>query len=165
MATPEFILALREKIGTDSLWLSGVSAVVDRQREGRTEILLVRRADSGRWANVGGIIEPGEEPADAVEREVLEEAGIVVVAEHLAWVHTLPPTQWANGDRAQFLDLVFRCRWVSGEPHPADGENLEARWFAVDDLPVLPESHQARLRVALAGEQATRFERTSPENR
>ncbi|MET0713590.1 MAG: ADP-ribose pyrophosphatase, partial [Mycetocola sp.] len=30
MATPDFVLALREKIGTAPLWLSGVTAVVVR---------------------------------------------------------------------------------------------------------------------------------------
>ena len=26
---------------------------------------------------------------------------------------------YANGDRAQYLDLVFRMRWTAGDPHPA----------------------------------------------
>lgn len=158
MPTPEFILSLREKIGHEQLWLSGISAVVQRS-DG--DLLLVRRADTGRWTCVAGIIDPGEEPAVAAEREVLEEAGIVAVAERLAWVHVLPPTEWENGDRAQFLDLVFCCRYVSGEPFPADGENTDAAWFGLDSLPPdLPTSHRARIDVALDSGPETRFERS-----
>jgi len=121
---------------------------------------MARRADTGAWASVGGIIDPGEQPADAAEREVLEEAGIVVVAEHLAWVHALPPSVVANGDRVQYLDLVFRCRYVSGEAHAADEENLEARWFALDALPEVSGLQHARIREALRDEPTTRFHRS-----
>ncbi|MFW6599593.1 NUDIX hydrolase [Propionibacteriaceae bacterium Y2011] len=155
MPTPEFIVSLREKIGHESLWLSGVTAVV-RRDDG--DVLLARRADDGQWTSVTGIIDPGEEPADAAEREVLEEAGLVVVAERLAWVHVLPPHTWPNGDRAQFLDLVFGCRYVSGEPSPADGENTEVGWFGLDDLPEVSATQRERIEAALAGGVA-RFER------
>lgn len=162
MPTPEFVLALREKIGQESLWLSGITAVVDRVgTDGHPEVLLVKRSDTGHWTNVAGIIDPGEEPADAAEREILEEAGIVAIAERLVWVHVLPPIQWPNGDRAQFLDLVFRCRYVSGDPHPADGENTDARWFGIHELPDLPSGHAELIQIALAGNDTTRFERSS----
>ncbi|GAB2524903.1 NUDIX hydrolase [Paramicrobacterium agarici] len=159
MPTPEFITALRRKIGHDELWLSGVTAVVTRRGAHGTEILLVRRADTGQWTNVSGIIDPGEQPADAVEREVLEEAGTVVVAERLAWVHSLPPTQWPNGDKARFLDLVFACRYVSGEAAPADGENTEARWFLLRNMPSMSVSQLERIDVVLEGDAGARFER------
>ncbi|MCW4458922.1 NUDIX domain-containing protein [Microbacterium sp. MPKO10] len=159
MATPDFITALRRKIGHDELWLSGVTAVVMRRGADGTEILLVRRADNDQWTNVTGIIDPGEQPADAAEREVLEEAGTVAVAERLAWVHTHPPVQWPNGDKAQFLDLVFACRYVSGEAHPADGENTEARWFALGDMPRMALTQLERIDVVLGGNAAAKFER------
>ena len=57
MATPEFIVSLRQKIGHDMLWLPGVIIVVVDEA-GR--LLLGRRADNGRWAVVSGIPEPGE---------------------------------------------------------------------------------------------------------
>lgn len=66
---------------------------------------------------------------------------------------------YANGDRSRYLDLVFRCSWVSGEPFPADGENTEAAWFALDALPELSADMSARIRVAVEGAQAARFER------
>ena len=155
MATPDFVLALREKIGHASLWLSGITAVVTRENG---DVLLVRRSDNGAWTPVTGIIDPGEQPAVAAAREVLEEADVVAVPTHLAWVHTIPEIVYANGDRSQYIDLTFHFRYVSGEPHPADGENTEAAWFALDALPAMSDEMNARIRHALDDEVAARFE-------
>jgi len=156
MAVPDFVLALRAKIGNDPLWLSGVTAVVLRENE----VLLVRRADTGAWTPVTGIIDPGEQPAVAAERETLEEADIVAVAEGLVRVHTNPaPVVYANGDITQYLDLVFVCRYVSGEPYPADGENTAAAWFPLDALPELSDDMAARIRSAVEFSGVTSFAR------
>lgn len=159
MATPDFILALRAAIGTELLWLSGVTAVVLREGAAGTEALLVRRSDNGAWTPVTGIIDPGEQPAAAAAREVLEEAGVVAEAERLARVNALPPMIYDNGDRSQYLDLVFRFRWVSGEPYPADGENTEARFFGLGALPPMSGDMLERIRSALPERGETRFER------
>ncbi len=159
MPTPDFVLALRDKIGTAPLWLTGVTAVVTRGEGIDRELLVVRRSDTGALTPVTGIVDPGEEPAVAAEREVLEEADVVAVAERLAWVQVLPEMTYANGDRAQYLDLVFACRYVSGTPAPADGENTEAFWARLDTLPEMAANMRARVAAALADEQAARFER------
>lgn len=157
MATPDFVLDLRQAIGTAPLWLTGVTAVVLRDDEttGATEVLLVRRADNGAWTPVTGIIDPGEEPADAAVREIREEADVVASVERLVWVHVLDPLTYSNGDQAQYLDLVFRCRWVSGTPFPADGENTEAAWYRLDALPELQGSHARRIAMAVAADTGT----------
>jgi len=157
MATPDFILDLRESIGHAPLWLSGVTAVVVRG----SEVLLVRRVDTGHWSSVAGVIDPGEEPADAAAREILEEAGIVAEVETLVGVFAREPLRYANGDQAQYLDLVFRCRWVSGEPTPADGENTDAAWWPLDALPALPDTHAERLRLAVSHQGPAAFRRSA----
>ncbi|WP_062517338.1 NUDIX hydrolase [Demequina gelatinilytica] len=160
MATPEFILELRDKIGTDLLWLPGVTAVVLRPspgRPGERQVLLVRRADNGQWTPVTGIIDPGEEPAAAGARECLEEADVVAEPEALVWVHALPEMTYENGDRSQYLDLTFRFRYVSGEPHPADGENLEAAWFELDALPQMSPEMAARVAAGIAPGDVARW--------
>lgn len=158
MATPDFVLALREKIGHTPLWLSGISAVVLRDNE----VLLVRRADNGEWTPVTGIIDPGEQPATAAERETLEEAGVVVIAEAITWVHVLPMITYDNGDQSQYLDLVFRCSYVSGEPFPVDGENTEAAWFALNAMPAMGHNMLQRIRSAVDFDGVTRFSRQGP---
>ncbi|GAA3651048.1 NUDIX hydrolase [Microbacterium marinilacus] len=158
MATPDFILSLRERVGHELLWLIGVTAVVLKG----DDVLLVRRTDNGRLTPVTGIVDPGEEPAVAAEREVLEEADVVASTEALVWVRSTPPMTYENGDRAQYLDIVLRCRWESGEPRPADGENTEAFWWPVAELAALSDMSddmRARVRQAVSGGVAVRFER------
>lgn len=57
-----------------------VDVVVYRVREGRAEILMLRRAAGGRnpgsWEGVHGAIDPDEAPVAAARREVQEESGI-----------------------------------------------------------------------------------------
>ncbi|HZK05533.1 MAG TPA: NUDIX domain-containing protein [Actinomycetaceae bacterium] len=153
MSTPDFILALREKVGTAPLWLSGVTAVVERDGE----ILMVRRADNGRWTPVTGIIDPGEEPAAAARREILEETGVHAEAVRLASVTVTKPVTYANGDVTQYIDLCFRFRWISGEPYPADGENTEAHWIPFGELPELSPQHAANVARALSDAEAAYF--------
>jgi 8-oxo-dGTP pyrophosphatase MutT (NUDIX family) len=159
MPIPDFILELRERVGTHPLWLSGVTAVVVRD----DEVLIIRRADNGRWAPVAGIIEPGEHPAGTAEREVLEEAGVVVEVERVAGVDVSAPVVYPNGDETQYLVVVLRCRWVSGDPYPADGEATEARWVPVDELgaldPALSEASVRRIGWALSDDPAAAFRR------
>ncbi|MBC7298280.1 MAG: NUDIX domain-containing protein [Demequina sp.] len=159
MPTPDFVLDLRAKIGHDPLWLPGVTAVVLRDTGAAgCEVLLVKRADTGAWTPVTGIVDPGEQPAIAAAREVLEEADIVAVPEALKSVRSLPPMQYANGDRSQYLDLTFRFRYVSGEPHPADGENTDAAWFSVDAMPPMTDDMAARVASGLAPGDVCAFE-------
>ncbi|WP_110588652.1 NUDIX hydrolase [Microbacterium suaedae] len=157
MATPDFILRLREKIGHELLWLIGVTAVVVKG----DEVLLVERADNGMVTPVTGIVDPGEDPAVAAVREVAEESGIEARAEALAWVRALPPMVHANGDRAQYLDIVVRCVAEGGVPHPADGENTRAWWCPINELDEagLSDDMRERIREALTHEGAARFER------
>ncbi|WP_022881497.1 NUDIX hydrolase [Gryllotalpicola ginsengisoli] len=160
MPTPDFILKLREKVGHDELWLTGVTAVVLRGEGEAREVLLVKRSDNGEWTAVTGIIDPGEQPAVAAEREVLEEADVVAVAERLARVNAEDRViVYPNGDRSRYIDILFRCRYVSGEPYPADGENSEAAWFRLDALPEMREDHAERIRIAASDEVAARFVR------
>ncbi|GAA1963246.1 NUDIX domain-containing protein [Agromyces allii] len=154
MATPEFVLEMRRHLGQVPIPLVGVTAVVVRG----DEVLLGRRSDNGALTPITGIVDPGEEPADAAAREALEEAGVRVRVDRLAWVHQMPRVTHVNGDQADYLDLTFRCAWIEGEPYPADGEMTEVGWRGLDDLNGVSEHHVERIRVAVGGEGATRFE-------
>lgn len=153
MAIPDFILELRASIGHAALWLSGVTAVVTRGNE----ILLVQRADNKRWTPVTGIIDPGEHPADAAAREVLEEANVVVTPVKFAGISVTKPVTYENGDITQYIDLTFRFEWVSGEPFPSDGENLQARWFPLNQMPEMTAEMHSRINSALSDSPAAEF--------
>ncbi|UFU07119.1 NUDIX hydrolase [Ruania halotolerans] len=157
MPVPDFVLELRRHVGTAPLWLSGVSAVV-LDPEGR--ILLGQRADTGRWAVISGILDPGEQPAIAAIREVAEETGVRAEADALVSVMSGEQITYPNGDQASYLDLTFLCRYISGEAHVGDDESLDVAWFAPDALPAdLQESSRQRIADALAYDPAagTRF--------
>jgi 8-oxo-dGTP pyrophosphatase MutT (NUDIX family) len=160
MATPDFILRLREKVGHAELWLTGITAVIVRDDSaGHGEMLMVRRSDNGDWTPVTGIIDPGEEPADAAAREALEEADVVISVDRLAQVGATPLYTYENGDQTRYIDFTFRCSWISGDPFPADGENTEARWFPLDALPEMRPDYLDRVRAALADEERAEFRR------
>ncbi|MFD3441940.1 NUDIX domain-containing protein [Streptomyces sp. NPDC058685] len=148
MATPDFIRDIRATAGNQLLLLPGVSAIVF---DDAGRVLLGRRADNGRWSVIGGIPEPGEEPAATAVREVYEETAVRCVAERVVLVQALPePVTYPNGDRCQFMDITFRCRAVGGVACVNDDESLEVGWFTVDALPELKEFAHFRIKQALA---------------
>ena len=145
--TPDFVLALRARIGHDLLWLPGVTAVV-LDRTGQ-RVLLVRRSDNGAWAPISGITDPDEQPAQCAVREAREETGVEIAVERLVSVTTEPETLHVNGDRAQYLDITFRCRHVEGDPHVADDESTDVAWFDSLDLPPMQAAHRLRIERSL----------------
>ncbi|SHL50157.1 NUDIX hydrolase [Actinacidiphila paucisporea] len=149
MAIPQFILDIRAKAGETLLFLPGVVMVVFDER-GR--VLLNRRADTGKWALISGIPDPGEQPAEAAVREIEEETGVAAVVERVLSVFTTEPVVYPNGDRAQYMDIVLRCRAVGGEARVNDDESLEVGWFALDELPPLGPIARGRIELALRGD-------------
>lgn len=160
MTTPDFVLDLRSHVGNMPLWMPGCTAVVVRRAESPSspaEVLVVRRADNGRWTPVTGIVDPGEEPAVACVREVREEADVVAVPRRLVSVEVVGPVTYANGDVSTFLDTAFLLEWVSGDPRPADGENTEARFVPLGDLPPMNERFTRVIARALSDESEAHF--------
>lgn len=120
-------------------------------------VLLVRRADNGRWALVTGCLEPGEQPALGTVREVFEETGVVAAVERLISVEALPPDVCPNGDQVQWLDLAFQCRAVSGAARVNDDESIEVGWFRLDALPALHDHMTRCIADAVGGDVGPRF--------
>ncbi|MEX0681874.1 MAG: NUDIX hydrolase [Dehalococcoidia bacterium] len=94
----------------------------------------------GFWASVGGWVEEGERPDEAVIREVREEIG--VDAEVMEVLH--PHLQWQayrSTDDAGFLLFVYRVRLLSRDFKLLESECSDVRWVGRDewaDLPMLP---------------------------
>jgi 8-oxo-dGTP pyrophosphatase MutT (NUDIX family) len=156
MATPDFILKLREKIGHETLWIPAVRGVVFDD-DGR--VLLGRRADNGRWGLISGILEPGEEPAPGLLREILEETGVVAGTERLVSVDAVGPVNYPNGDVCHFLTLVFRCRHVSGEARVNDDESLAVGWFRRAEFPDLLPGHLEAIDRSMEPDGAVYYQR------
>ncbi|MFF3577158.1 NUDIX hydrolase [Streptomyces mirabilis] len=147
MATPDFIRTIRASAGHQLLWLPGVTAIVFDD-EGR--VLLGRRTDTRKWSIIGGIPDPGEQPAACAVREVFEETNVRCVVERVVLVQALERVTYENGDTCQYMDTTFRCRAVGGEARVNDDESLDVGWFAVDALPELNEFAMLRIKQALS---------------
>ena len=145
MGAPEFILKLREKIGNDPLWLPAVRGVVFDD-DGR--VLLCQRADNHHWTVITGILEPGEHPAPGLVREIFEETAVVAETERIIGVGVVGPVTFPNGDVCDFLDITFRCRYVSGKAQVNEDESIAVGWFGLEELPDMSEGNLQAIRLA-----------------
>jgi 8-oxo-dGTP pyrophosphatase MutT (NUDIX family) len=153
MPISDYFLTLREKIGTDWILSPGASALIFNEAG---EILLQERSDNGQWHLIGGAADPGEDPVDAVIREVYEETSLRVLPERLIGVYSGAENTvtYGNGDRVAYTITAFQCRIVEGEARVNDEESLQVRFFALDQLPdSLPYKHRRRIEHALTRSQ------------
>ncbi|MFW0108340.1 NUDIX hydrolase [Rothia sp. P7181] len=156
MPTPSFITKLREKIGNDMLWLSGATAVIQRQSD--QKILLVQRSDSGAWTPITGIVDPGENPALTIRREAQEEANVSIEVIALAQLKADPPHTFNNGDQCQFLDHTFYCHYISGKERVNDEESTQVRWVSLEEAQELCSPRMLdRIDAALHWQDGVRF--------
>lgn len=162
MPTPDYILELRRSYGSGRLLLPGVTGVVLREdlEPGRPYVLYGRRTDTGRWALPSGIVEPDEQPAVTLAREIEEETAVRVEVERLALLSTDPDVVYENGDRCQYVSMTFRCRYLSGEAAVADAESTAVAWVPADRPPPdLDDLQRRRLAAALGPGSACLFDR------
>jgi 8-oxo-dGTP pyrophosphatase MutT (NUDIX family) len=157
MPTPEFIIELREKVGHDLLWLPGVTGLVIDEAD---RVLLVRRADNRRWTLITGCLEPGEQPAVGIAREILEETGVTATVARVLAVEATRRATLANGDQTVFMDVAFVCKPTAGVARVNDDESIDVGWFPITELPDIPERHKACVKRYLDGVEQTWFAQT-----
>jgi ADP-ribose pyrophosphatase YjhB (NUDIX family) len=111
-------------------------------------VLLVRERSDGRWTLPGGWVDVNDSPAQAVEREILEESGYRARAVKLAALldknrHPHPPSVH------HIYKVLFLCELLGGSAAVSQ-ETDAVDFFALDALPQLSrgrilESQIARL--------------------
>lgn len=104
----------------------GVCAVI---ADGDGRVLLVRHTyRSQPWGLPGGLVRHGEQPADALAREVREELGVDVSIGQVLGAYTAP--------RFHQLTLYYRATLTGAPRH--DGIELGGmRYVAPQDIPTL----------------------------
>lgn len=94
---------------------------------------------AGQWEFPGGKIELGEQPKDALQRELYEELGIKADIGDLkmTWTHSYP--------EVGILLLFFEVLFWKGEPKPV--HHTELRWVTFEELEKLeiPEANRKLL--------------------
>ncbi|MBC79137.1 MAG: hypothetical protein CL772_05090 [Chloroflexi bacterium] len=107
--------------------------------EKENKILLVKRGIEpgyGLWSMPSGYINRFEKVEDAIERELLEECGIIVKADWISGVYS-------NTDSPIIL-LVWNLKFISGDIKPLD-ETLEVGFFEINNLPDLAFDHDLEI--------------------
>jgi len=95
-------------------------------------ILLVR--DPEGWSLPGGWVDVGESPAEATEREVLEESGYATRAKKLIALQDrdrqgYPPHAW------HIWKAIFLCELLDGDQRELGAETTATRFFERESLP------------------------------
>ena len=84
-------------------------------------VLMLKSPRYGDWEFPGGQVEEGETIPHALEREILEETGIVVQVKSLVGIYS-------NTRKPSIVNLDFLCEYIAGEPRPSD-ESLQVEWI------------------------------------
>jgi 8-oxo-dGTP pyrophosphatase MutT (NUDIX family) len=110
------------------------------------KVLLVHHRKLGMWLPVGGHIDEGETPDEAILREAKEEAGLEIeiagrkyetgtrkgVVEMLLTPHHIQLEE-IDG-KHQHIDMVYFAKSKSGRVVLKKDEHDEIRWFSPEDL-------------------------------
>ena len=120
-------------------------------REGRVLMLHrhpQRQAYPDCWGLVGGHVESGESPAEAISRECLEELGVRI--------HDPQPIPMTVTNPALEMHGFLVTRW-EGEPfNAAPEEHDELRWFRPSDLSEMRMAHpESLVSIMRAGQTDT----------
>ncbi len=118
--------------------LSVKAVVLDEQER----CLLIRRSSRcrnfvGEWEWPGGKVDPGEDFASALVREVKEETSLEVEITGLAGA-----TQWEMATVNVIL-LCLEARWTAGEVRPSE-EHDAWEWVPLSQFPGRALTSQAR---------------------
>ena len=112
-----------------------VDAVATREGVDGLELLMIKRGKDpeeweGMWAFPGGFVDYGEDPEDAVVRELLEETGVV-------GKYPLPLTILGKPGRDPRKHCVglFYLVEVDSESEPVGGDDaVDAQWVPINQL-------------------------------
>ena len=110
----------------------GVGAVI--QRAGKVLLILRRHPpNAGLWSLPGGLIELGETPAEAIEREVKEETGLRIRAKGILGVGTELLRDSEGRVEYHFVLIDYSANSIAGRVR-LNAESSAFGWFSQDEI-------------------------------
>ncbi len=101
-------------------------------------ILLVKESVDGLWTLPGGFADVGDSPAEAVERELLEESGFESRATKLCAVYDRNKHPHKPSFPFHLYKMFFLCEITGGEPRTSS-ETDAVEFFKENELPPLSQ--------------------------
>jgi ADP-ribose pyrophosphatase YjhB (NUDIX family) len=96
------------------------------------KLLMVRERIDDGWTLPGGWADVGDAPSEAVEREIMEEAGLLVKTSRLVGVYDanrIPPLELFHAYK-----LVFLCEVTGGDARAGE-ETSQVEFFGRHEIP------------------------------
>jgi 8-oxo-dGTP diphosphatase len=126
-----------------------VVAVVTNEKG---EVLMAKRHEPelpeahNKWEFIGGGIDFGEDPIEALKREVREEAGVEVEVIRLLPKVVTNIWSFPNGNKEQVLIISYECKIISGTPTAnLDQEIGDIKFCTIEEmkkLDSLPKTYE-----------------------
>lgn len=128
-----YIAEMRKIVGHKTI-IQCAASIICVDKDGR--ILLGKRSDNKKWEYSGGAVEIDEYVEDCAKRELFEEMGLVAEELEFFFVNSGPEAHYIypNGDEVSNFEVIYLCSKWHGEPKSLDGEMLDLRFFACDEI-------------------------------
>ncbi len=111
--------------------MRAAGGVVERERDGGREVLVIHRPRYDDWTLPKGKVEDGERDEDAALREVYEETGLAC-----SLGPELPSVSYVDADGRPKTVRYWRMDVVAGDASPGDTVD-EVRWLQPDEAAAL----------------------------
>ncbi len=127
-------------------WKPNVTVAAVIERDGRFLLVEEETTDGLKLNNPAGHLDPGESPADACAREVLEETAFDFAPTHLIGVYLNRFTKTRTGDDITYLRFAFAG--TLGTHHAwrtLDEGIVRTLWMTAEEIRACPERHRSPL--------------------
>lgn len=128
---PMLMPSLQQETGMSdtTYYVVAVAAIIfDRDKVLAMQRSVKKDAGPGLWETLSGRVEEGEEPLEAIKREITEECGLEVVVDSR-------PVQAYSSRRKNdpMILIIYRARYLSGEVKMSD-EHDDYAWLTPDEF-------------------------------
>ena len=124
--------------------MAGLAVNIAVMQDGK--ILLTQREDFETWILPSGGVEDGESVARAAIRETKEETGLDIELTRLVGIYS------RLSNMIPVHAVLFSAKPIGGEIKCQEGETIDVKWFAFDEIPsLLSAGHKRRIEDAISG--------------